>query len=348
MSSDNSGAGENVDRNAARESLPPAIEYPGPNNITVSPNQPRQPTTLQDLLRFSVEAAGGQMTQNNAVAIDEERRKFLEAALKSLTFDVIEELLKAINILKNAGTLELEDDPSACEAALDTITQHVDNMDTANDFHKIGGFCIFHPCLDSAHSSLRWRAAEIIAELTQNNPYCQQRILEANLLQPLLNLIDNDPASQVRVKALYAISCLVRENKNALQEFIKHAGYSVLLRAMQSNVEKLQVKSAFLLSSLCSSTEIKDELCKMGFIEQLIGLVGPEGSPAVEHLLSAVVALVSDHELSQQECRRPELHLRDKLFQIMQNVSGKEEFREIREYAQYLLRLVFSGDEEER
>ncbi|XP_049839749.1 hsp70-binding protein 1 isoform X3 [Schistocerca gregaria] len=297
MSSDNSGAGENVDRNAARESLPPAIEYPGPNNITVSPNQPRQPTTLQDLLRFSVEAAGGQMTQNNAVAIDEERRKFLEAALKSLTFDVIEELLKAINILKNAGTLELEDDPSACEAALDTITQHVDNMDTANDFHKIGGFCIFHPCLDSAHSSLRWRAAEIIAELTQNNPYCQQRILEANLLQPLLNLVDNDPASQVRVKALYAISY---------------------------------------------------ELCKMGFIEQLIGLVGPEGSPAVEHLLSAVVALVSDHELSQQECRRPELHLRDKLFQLMQNVSGKEEFREIHEYAQYLLRIVFSGDEEER
>jgi hsp70-interacting protein len=75
------------------------------------------------------------------------------------------------------------------------------------DFHKIGGFCIFRPCLDSAHGSLRWRAAEIVAELTQNNPYCQERVLEAGLLPVLLSLVDGDPAQQVRIKALYALSC---------------------------------------------------------------------------------------------------------------------------------------------
>jgi hypothetical protein len=54
---------------------------------------------------------------------------------------------------------------------------------------------------------LRWRAAEIIAELTQNNPYCQERILEAGLLPVLLSLADVDHNQQVRIKALYALSC---------------------------------------------------------------------------------------------------------------------------------------------
>lgn len=75
------------------------------------------------------------------------------------------------------------------------------------DFHKIGGFCIFRPSLDSSHGSLRWRAAEIIAELTQNNPYCQERVLEAGLLPVLLSLVDTDDNQQVRIKALYALSC---------------------------------------------------------------------------------------------------------------------------------------------
>jgi hypothetical protein len=75
------------------------------------------------------------------------------------------------------------------------------------DFHKIGGFCILRPSLDSSHGSLRWRAAEIIAELTQNNPYCQKRVLEAGLLPVLLSLVDTDDNQQVRIKALYALSC---------------------------------------------------------------------------------------------------------------------------------------------
>jgi hypothetical protein len=44
---------------------------------------------------------------------------------------------------------------------------------------------------------------------------------------------------------------LIRENDHALEEFSLQGGYPVLLRAMQSNVEKLQIKSAFLLTYIC-------------------------------------------------------------------------------------------------
>lgn len=53
-------------------------------------------------------------------------------------------------------------------------------------------------------------------------------------------------------------------------------GYSILLRAMQSSIKKLQIKSAFLLSSLCSKENVNDlklTLVNMGLIEQATGLL---------------------------------------------------------------------------
>lgn len=53
-------------------------------------------------------------------------------------------------------------------------------------------------------------------------------------------------------------------------------GYSILLRAMQSSIKKLQIKSAFLLSSLCNKENVNDlklTLVNMGLIEQATGLL---------------------------------------------------------------------------
>lgn len=70
---------------------------------------------------------------------------------------------------------------------------------------------------------------------------------------------------------------IVRGHPESLKYMETNDGYSVLLRAMQSPLEKLQIKSAFLLSSLCSkddSNDVKYTLVKMGFIEQAAGLLG--------------------------------------------------------------------------
>lgn len=99
-------------------------------------------------------------------------------------------------------------------------------------------------------------------------------MLEANVLPTLLSMVDTDINDIVRIKALYAVSCkyrsvnlnssvilvltvnffigLIRDNDAGLKEFADKDGYSVLLRALQSDIEKLNIKSAFLLSSLCN------------------------------------------------------------------------------------------------
>lgn len=69
---------------------------------------------------------------------------------------------------------------------------------------------------------------------------------------------------------------IVRGNALALKYMDVNDGYSVLIRAMQSPVEKLQVKSSFLLSALCSRDNahaIRSSLIKMGIIEQASGLL---------------------------------------------------------------------------
>lgn len=81
---------------------------------------------------------------------------------------------------------------------------------TSIDFHKIGGFYILGPCLNSPHSGLRWRCGELIATLTQNNPYCQIAVLSENILPILLKVVEDDGSEKTRVKALYATSCEFR------------------------------------------------------------------------------------------------------------------------------------------
>jgi hsp70-interacting protein len=76
------------------------------------------------------------------------------------------------------------------------------------DFHKIGGFHLLPLLLRAQHSGFRWRAADLVATLTQNNPYCQQEILSIQLLPLLLQLVDNSAEEElVRIKGLYALSC---------------------------------------------------------------------------------------------------------------------------------------------
>lgn len=92
----------------------------------------------------------------------------------------------------------------------------------------------------------------------------------------------------------------MRENPKSLLEMDKHDGYSVLMRAMQSPVEKLQIKSAFLLSALCGidgSDKIKATLVKMGLIEQIAGLLKiqnilPETRYMIYYHYSNVIQLI--------------------------------------------------------
>lgn len=343
---------------ASSSTRPLSIEGPStannsePQVLQVLPNQPRQPSNLQGLLRFAMEATNSQGASSDTQfhPMDKERQEFLKQTLSSLSCNVIEELQKAIKVLSNVVDLRPDDDTSEEETALERIADFVDNIDTANDFYKIGGFSIFGPCLNSSHSSIRWRTADVIAELAQNNPFCQERCLEAGLFPILLNMIDTDPTDAVRIKALYAVSCIVREHPISLKYMDINDGYSVLLRAMQSSVKKLQIKSAFLLSSLCNKENINDlkvTLVNMGLVEQAAGLLATDDLlPEIrDQLINILDGLTNNDFLpALKECRRPELCLRSILEHCIKHLKQEENLDQV-DVCCRLLEKIFSDQD---
>ncbi|WAR03324.1 HPBP1-like protein [Mya arenaria] len=271
------------------------------------------------------------------------RKEWLEQALNNMTVSPIEEIRKARDIVKDESR-DIDDRI----AAVETINEWCDQIDLAIDFHKIGGFDIFPVCLSNEEGELRWQCLDLVATMVQNNPYCQTATLEAGLLPTMLDLMDNDPDPTVKTKALYAMSCLTRDNQQALDAFIQHDGFSYVMRAMQSDVEKLKIKSAFMLSSICTDNDrCKNTLCDIGMIDQLVGHLSEEHSMFHEHVMSAILNLVRNHPRSLRECCRPELDLVSTLQQKQADLKGTEEFLEEYNYTVELLGLLQSASNTE-
>ncbi|XP_013390817.1 hsp70-binding protein 1-like [Lingula anatina] len=302
------------------------------------------PTDLRHLLKICLE----QTKEEDATGpskyeeMSEERRKWLEEAMKAATEDPVVELKECIRILIEKG--DSEDEIEEKEEALEKLCFLCEDMDLSQDFHKIGGYALLPHLLHNDSSDIRWRGAELIANLCQNNPYCQRAALEANLLPLLIDTLEKDSVVLVKVKALYAMSCFVRGFTDGETAFMKSNGLSVLMRAMQDGDDKLKVKATFLLKCLFSQNRlIKDTLCDMGMVEQLVGLLSEQHNNNHEHFMNALLSLATEHQRTIEECQRPELHMKELLKNRIEYLTGKEEFLEEKEYAEQLEKMCFGS-----
>jgi hsp70-interacting protein len=258
-----------------------------------------------------------------------QRRRFLEEALKSLTIDVVEELNKAMRIL-----IARENSKEEQVEALDIVQDFIEDIDTANDFYKINGFCIIEPCLNSPHKEVRSGTASLIATLAQNNPFCQKHLLDLNVLSRLIELLSDEPSVVVHV--IHAISCLVRNYEPALAIFIDMGGLECLLGLLENNDhEKIVIKSAFLISAMCAEfSAVRDELVKLNAVDRVVGAIQPAGeyNQKLEILLSALIALTGDNQEALEKCRNSGLGLREKLEETVRLSRGKEEECQVRAF----------------
>ena len=204
---------------------------------------PRQPKDMPGLLKFCLEATKQEDASNKGdpdqvlSEMDPEKKKWLEEALNSMSVDFIEQLANGIKIL-NSDTADLDDK----EEVLDKLEDWLGNIDMAINFHKIGGYTCLKSCLTCPHPSLRSGASHLIAEISQNNPYCQGHFISEGFLDLLIRQLDEDSDEHCQVKALYAISCIARDEPKALAEFGKLGGWNFVVKAVQKDNQKLRVK----------------------------------------------------------------------------------------------------------
>lgn len=311
--------------------------------------------TFQDLLRFCLENTAHEDASGSSdvVQLDDERQRWLQEALGGMAVNVVQEMRGRIAAIKkyleNRETDQGSDYKNVIEAALEDLIDYAGQFDNAADFHKIGGYEIFEPLFDSGVTEFKIKGCELLAELVQNHDYCQEMTLEFKLVQLLMKTIDDSKEDHlVRIKALYALSCSIRDNKKLQKEFEINDGFSTLLRAMQQETQdnKLRIKATFLMSILCQENpEYQDILYKMGFVEQIVALLQGEHDLSHEHLLATLLSIISKHEASRIECQRPEFKLENLLNKRLKSIQGKDEFREEEEYCNKIKELCFSTRE---
>ncbi|XP_066531452.1 hsp70-binding protein 1 [Hoplias malabaricus] len=319
----------------------------------------RLPQNLQGVLRLAVEVGSESDGPMPPEPMSQERLEFLRGALAQFCkgqTDEVEQMKQCIAVLlrdegctEREGEGEEEEEEDERETALELLSDLCENLDNARDLMKLGGLevCVSR-FLCHSESGVRWRAAQLIASCAQNMPEVQHYLLQKGALHTLLQLTDSDPHPTVRVKALYAISCLVREQEEGLQEFLSKDGFSVLMRGMQSDNEKLRTKSAFLLLNLLTShPEHKDTVLCMGMVQQLVAVLRSPHSSVHEHVLGVLCCLVEDSERGVSDCTDPSLGLEELLNQKIQELHGREESQEELEFCERLRAVCFRRQPQE-
>jgi len=282
--------------------------------------------------------------------MSEQDREFLSNAMSSYMreSDPVRQLKENLDVLtKLEYANPSEQDKSQAIAALESIIDLCYSLDLATDFHTLGGFRILVPLLASPVSEFREHAAGLIGELAQNHPYCQNALRSVNVLAVLLPIMDSDPENKVKTKALFAVSCLIRNNAELEQEFVNLDGFNYLLRATESDYSRLSVKACFLLSALLGKEQNKGKAIEAGLVDQLASMLGDQtqSDQAYEHTESALLALVQDCPKAAQLCRNPALNLKKILEDRLKTIgsSGDSEDQEEHSYIKELLKLCWSG-----
>ncbi|XP_068623644.1 hsp70-binding protein 1 [Battus philenor] len=327
-----------------------AITYPASSesNVVAVPEQPRQPRNLQGLLRFIMEGTKAEDAPGSSVfePMDEERKKFLEEAFRSLTVDVAQILLKAINVLNDPQKInsikkgqELPDDVvSACS----NITSYAAEMDVANDFCKLGGYTIFPVCFDSENAQVRAEAYAILAEVCQNNPFCQSNALDSGLLRRLLTLLQIEEGVAL-AKCLYAVSCLTRNYEPAGQMFTSLGGCAVLTQLLGSEDIRVRAKTAFLISYLARHhPETREKFLENETIKILAEELDKGLNISTSCLLAALLAMIEDQDpAALQQIKSSSIQLKKVLEKLWNLPNLKEsEYDDERELLRNIM-LIF-------
>lgn len=280
---------------------------------------------MQDILKYAIENSDNngdsELLAKNGI-LDSERKQFLENVLSSMAVDVVSELQNAIHILEkeHSGMEEKIE-------ALNAIRDLVGSIDTAKNFIQIGGSKVLFDCLNTNNSTLRINAAYVIAELSQNNPYCQEHFINAGALQKLI--IAAQENDEIASSSMHAISTLVRNFEKGSALFIELEGLECILKCLQSANANLFVKSCFLMKSLAMEFDpIREEFVKLGAVYELAKCLDPVlGFDIKTETILCALCLLTETESGTNDLNSSKI--KDTLQTIIDINMEKEECEEI-------------------
>jgi hypothetical protein len=126
---------------------------------------------LRNLLNWSTSITNTSTSSANT-SLDPERIKWLQEAMNSMLENTTDVFRQSIANLQDPE-IDVESIERK-ERALEIIRDRVDHLDLAVGLDNMGGLKPTVACLNSTHSSIRWRAADVIAVAVINHDKLQQ------------------------------------------------------------------------------------------------------------------------------------------------------------------------------
>lgn len=298
-------------------------------------------TFLQHVLRYttsntdqSVEVPNDEELKRE---ISPERRKWLSEALDSMSVNPIEEIKKCMKVIDN----EVETEERRIEA-LEILIDWCEDMNFAIDFHKLNGYNLLSNILNDKGPEIRALACELIGALAQNNPYCQETLINAKYLPILLYKLDKD-SDNVKVKAMFAISCILRDFEVGQQKLLEGNALDILIKSLSFPIEKIKIKCCFLFSSICNNEAIKNALTQKQLIKILIEMYQHDNHDVHEHILSAINVLIDDNPQAIQQAKEMSVNFKQILTNRLERISDDPRHDEERDMAKRMFQSLFQN-----
>uniref|UniRef100_J3LME8 TOG domain-containing protein n=1 Tax=Oryza brachyantha TaxID=4533 RepID=J3LME8_ORYBR len=251
------------------------------------------------LLKWSLSYVDG--TRPSRAISEEDRRWFAEAMEQQpMMVDVVSRM-REIALLMSTPLSVLEAQgitPDDIEGLLAELQVHVESIDMANDLHSVGGLVPVIKYLRNSNARIRARAADVVTTVVQNNPTSQQLVMEASGFDPLLSNFTSDPDLTARIKALGALSSLIRNNKPGVSAFRLANGYAGLRDALTSESARFQRKALNLTNYLLSESHSDCSVfAQLGFPRLMMHLVSSDDLGVREAALGGLLELARDTTL---------------------------------------------------
>uniref|UniRef100_A0A453IE95 Nucleotide exchange factor Fes1 domain-containing protein n=2 Tax=Aegilops tauschii subsp. strangulata TaxID=200361 RepID=A0A453IE95_AEGTS len=254
---------------------------------------------------------------------EEERRWLAEAVERHMAEDVVGRLREIALLMRTPlSVLEAQGiTPEDIEDLLAELQVHVESIDIANDLHSVGGLVPVIRYLRNTNARIRAKAADVVTTVVQNNPTSQQLVMEASGFEPLVSNFTSDPDLTARIKALGALSSLIRNNKPGVAAFRLANGYAGLRDALNSESARFQRKALSLTHYLLSESHSDCSVfAQLGFPRLMMRLVSSDDSGVREAALGGLLELAKDTTLGNRSLLADQDRLRRLLWGRIQSI----------------------------
>ncbi|SCU94302.1 LANO_0E06348g1_1 [Lachancea nothofagi CBS 11611] len=146
--------------------------------------------------------------------------------------------------------------------AFDNFEMLIENLDNANNIENLKLWEPLIGLLKSPEPELRAFALSVVGTAVQNNQKSQENFLSyEHGLPQVIEIANNaDEKADVRTKAFYALSNLVRHNKDSYERLNKLGGLNIIAPVLkdQDTTDKLKLRALALITAIMTSTAVDE------------------------------------------------------------------------------------------